>query len=93
MTLRELAGAHNGSITMTVYASADDEKPLVTFQSNNYGAIKDEILDKEVDKYTVKTLILYSELSVVLVSDALLEDVGTEDTEASTDETTAKVTG
>lgn len=73
MTLRELAESYNGSITMNVFASAEDEKPIVTFPSDNYAAIKDEILDKEVTDYKVNTLILYSEIKVVLAADTPAE--------------------
>lgn len=88
MTLRELAESYDGSITMNVFYSAEDEKPTVTFPSDNYNAIKDEILDKEVDKYYVKLYIIKAELVVILVSDIPAEDTGT--TEEVTEETTGE---
>lgn len=94
MTLRELAESYDGSITMNVFASAEDENPTVTFPSDNYDAIKDEILDKEVDKYSVKVFILHAEVIVILVSDAPVEDTGTtEETTGEPTEETPEDTG
>lgn len=83
MTMRNLAESYKGSITMNVFASAEDEKPIATFQSDNYAAIKDEILDKEVANYFVKVLILYAEISVVLASDAPADEETTDTEETA----------
>lgn len=94
MTLRELAESYDGSIIMNVFASAKDENPTVTFPSDIYNAIKDEILDKEVDKYSVKVFILHVEVIVILASDAPAEDTGiTEETTGEPTEETPEYTG
>ena len=73
MTLRELAESYNGTITMSVFASAEDEKPALTFPSDIHAAIKDEIMDKEVADYKVENHILYSEIKVTLAADTPAE--------------------
>lgn len=73
MTLRELAKNYDGSVNMSVYATAADEKPEFTFPSAIHEKIKDEIMDKEISSYKVENKILYTEIKVVLAQETVTD--------------------
>lgn len=73
MTLRELAKNYDGSVNMSVYATAEDEKPEFTFPSAIHEKIKDEIMDKEISSYKVENKILYTEIKVVLAQETVTD--------------------
>ena len=73
MTLRELAKNYDGSVNMSVYATAEDEKPEFTFPSGIHEKIKDEIMDKEISSYKVENKILYAEIKVVLTQETVTD--------------------
>ena len=73
MTLRELAKNYDGSVNMSVYATAADEKPEFTFPSTIHEKIKDEIMDKEISSYKVENKILYTEIKVVLAQETVTD--------------------
>lgn len=80
MTLRELAKNYDGSVNMSVYVTAEDEKPEFTFPSRIHEKIKDEIMDKEISSYKIENIIFYSEIKVVLAQETVT-DQKTEDDE------------
>lgn len=73
MTLRELAKHYDGTVNMSVYATAEDEKPEFTFPSSIHEKIKDEIMDKEIANYKIENKIIYSEIKVVLAQEVIAD--------------------
>lgn len=53
MTLRELAKGYNGKILLKAYESAAEEEAIAVMENTNCEAVKDEILDREVDNYLI----------------------------------------
>lgn len=73
MTLGELARHYDGTVNMSVYAAAEDEKPEFTFPSGIHEKIKDEIMDKEIANYKIENKIIYSEIKVVLAQEVIAD--------------------
>lgn len=74
MTLRELAQNYNGSINIGVYGAETDETPEFVFPSNIHEKIKDEVMDREIACYTVKSnLLLNSQIHVVLAQETVID--------------------
>lgn len=64
MTLREFANGYNGKILLKAYESAAEEEAIAIMENTNCEAVKDEILDREVDNYLIMPTVFHHYIRV-----------------------------